>query len=374
MKILHINSYYSAGSFYKNLYDKQKESGLNIDVYVPVSTSVDTSSLKLGDYTTISVNHGKYDRLFFHLKHVKIYKDIIKKYIITDYTLIHAHSLFSNGYIALKLKKKYGIPYVVAVRSTDINTFMKYMIHLGKLGVQIIKEAAKVIFLSEPYRDMVIEKYIPDKLKKDIYIKTAIIPNGIDDFWLSNKYARTNGVKRNSINIIFAGQISRRKNASTTVKACEILLKKGYNVKFTVVGRVKDKTEYQVIKTRDFVNYVEYQPKEKLLDLYRKNDIFVMPSRTETFGLVYAEAMSQGLPVIYTKGQGFDGQFEEGEVGYSVPYNSPEEIADKIQGILSNYNKISQNCVMKVDKFNWSKISKDYNHIYKNCIRLNIIK
>ena len=38
--------------------------------------------------------------------------------------------------------------------------------------------------------------------------------------------------------------------------------------------------------------------------IYRENDIYVMPSIIETFGLVYAEAMSQGLPVIYTRGQG----------------------------------------------------------------------
>lgn len=366
MKILHINSYYSAGSFYKNLYDKQKENGLNIDVYVPVPTSVDTSSLKLGDYTTISVNHGKYDRLFFRLKHIKIYKDIIKKYIITDYTLIHAHSLFSNGYIALKLKKKYGIPYVVAVRNTDVNTFMRYMIHLRKLGVQIIKEAESVIFLSETYRNRVVEKYIPADLKKEVFNKTAIIPNGIDNFWLENKPCRIEGVKNNSINIIFAGQISKNKNVSTTIKACEILLKKGYNVKFAVVGRVKDQTEYQVIKTRDFVNYVEHQPKEKLIDLYRENDIFVMPSKNETFGLVYAEAMSQGLPVIYTKGQGFDGQFEEGEVGYHVDCFNAVEIANRIIDVIKNYKSLSENCVKLCDRFNWSFIAYKYENVYKD--------
>ena len=43
-----------------------------------------------------------------------------------------------------------------------------------------------------------------------------------------------------------------------------------------------------------------------------------MPSRYETFGLVYGEAMSQGLPIIYSKGQGVDGYFKEGTVGYGV--------------------------------------------------------
>ena len=56
-----------------------------------------------------------------------------------------------------------------------------------------------------------------------------------------------------------------------------------------------------------------------------------MPSYTESFGLVYAEAMSQKLPVIYSKGQGFDGQFEEGLVGYHV---SPYDVKDIANGIL----------------------------------------
>ena len=58
--------------------------------------------------------------------------------------------------------------------------------------------------------------------------------------------------------------------------------------------------------------------KEELIKLYRDSHIFTMPSITESFGLVYAEAMTQALPVVYTKGQGFDGQFPDGEVGYSV--------------------------------------------------------
>ena len=40
---------------------------------------------------------------------------------------------------------------------------------------------------------------------------------------------------------------------------------------------------------------------------------FCLPSHAETFGLVYVEAMSQGLPIIY-EGQGFDKQFQDGEV------------------------------------------------------------
>ena len=43
---------------------------------------------------------------------------------MNEYSLIHAHSLFSNGYIAMRIKQDYGIPYIVAVRNTDVNTFL----------------------------------------------------------------------------------------------------------------------------------------------------------------------------------------------------------------------------------------------------------
>lgn len=365
MKVLHINSYYNGSIFYKNLFDRQKENGIDIDVYVPASTVTDISSLNLGEYTKISLNHSKYDRLLFHVKHNKIYKDTIVKYKIKEYDIIHAHSLFSNGYIAYKLKKEFGIPYVVAVRNTDVNVFFKYMIHLRKLGVRILKEAEKVVFLSSPYRNFVMDTYVPTKLKKEIYDKIEIIPNGIDDFWFENKGSTKMLPKRENLRLVYAGVINKNKNIITTTKAIDILNKKGFNINFTVVGRIGDESIYKQFIDKPYISYISPKPKEALLNIYRTNDIFVMPSITETFGLVYAEAMSQGLPIIYSKGQGFDGQFEDGQVGSKVISNDPKDIAYAIENILENYEKISKSCIYLSEKFEWEKIASKYKNIYK---------
>lgn len=367
MKILHINSYFSCSEFYKNLYDKQKKDGLDIDVYVPVPVTMKDKHLKLGEYINIRKNHGKYDRLFFHIKHSKIYKDIKKVYAIGDYSIIHAHSLFSNGYIAYKLKKEYGVPYIVAVRNTDINIFFKHMIHLRKLGVEILKEAQKVILLSEPYKELVLDKYVPDSLKKEISDKMVIIPNGIDDFWLNNKGVPKSCQKQNALRLIYVGVIDKNKNILTTIKAIEILRRKGFDVKFTIVGRIADKQIYHRIAGLSYVHYLGMKPREELISIYRENDIFIMPSFTETFGIVYPEAMSQGLPVIYTRGQGFDGHFKEGEVGYSVDCRNEAEIAHKILEIADNYEEISGRCIKAVSKFNWSMLESRYRNIYEEC-------
>ena len=97
-----------------------------------------------------------------------------------------------------------------------------------------------------------------------------------------------------------------------------------------------------------------------------------MPSIHETFGLVYAEAMSQGLPVIYTKGQGFDEQFDEGIVGYHVDCYNAKEIAYRILDVLNHYNQLSKNCVKLCDKFHWNLITPEYINIYKECINMNM--
>ena len=117
-----------------------------------------------------------------------------------------------------------------------------------------------------------------------------------------------------------------------------------------------------------FVKYLGCLEKENLITVYRKADIFIMPSLTESFGLSYVEAMTQGLPVIYTRNQGFDGQFAEGMVGFHVNPKDIEDIYSKILMILLNYAEISNNCLVESDKYNWDVIADKYIDIYHNIL------
>lgn len=368
MKILHINSYYRGSHFYKNLYDRQMENGMDIDVFVPVPISRKIPDFDFGNYTSISKNHKEYDRLLYINKQNKIIRDIENRYDVSKYSIIHAHSLFTNGFSAMKLKQKYGIPYVLAVRNTDVNTFFKRMIHLRKLGVQILEYADRIIFLSTSYRDKVLEKYVPQKVREKISNKISIIPNGIDDFWFENRDNMRVSVNEKDLKLLYVGVVNRNKNITITIKAIELLHKEGIKAKLTVVGRVQDQSIYNKIKDLEYVEYVEPKPKEKLLQIYRQNHIFVMPSIYESFGLVYAEAMSQGLPVIYSKGQGFDGQFKDGEIGYSVNSRSSEDVAKRMLDIVNNYDAICKRTNICIMKFNWDLISSDVIKMYESIL------
>lgn len=365
MKILHINSYYYSSLFYKNLYNLQEKTGTKIDVFVPVSTTSNNKNFDYGNYTLISKNHSKYDRLCFFIKHFKILKDIKQKYNINNYDLIHAHSLFSNGYIAYKLFLKYKVPYVVAVRNTDVNVFFKKMFFLRKLGINILKNAKEIIFISDTYKKETFDKYIPKKYHEILTKKTHVVPNGIDNYWIDNHTKKSKTITDKNVNVVFAGRIDKNKNIIPVVKACNLLKKDGYNVKFTIVGKTLDYSELKKALEYGFVEYLDMQPKEKLLDIYNKSHIFAMASQKETFGLVYAEAITQGLPIIYTKNQGFDGQFDEGTVGYHVDCLNINDIYLKLKMIIKNYDELVNNCLKFYNKYNWENISDIYMKIYK---------
>ena len=238
------------------------------------------------------------------------------------------------------------------------------MIHLRTLGICILENADQIIFLSNSYKKRTINNYVPKNLKKKILEKSIVIPNGIDKYWLENKGQIKKNSNKKKVNLLYVGVINKNKNIIGIIETMKLLVHKGINAKLTIVGRVADKSIYNQIKALDNVDYIKPKSKEELLDIYRINDIFVMPSIHESFGLVYAEAMSQGLPVIYTRGQGFDEQFKDGEIGYSVSPTDFDEISIKIIEINNNLEKMSKKSIESVDKFNWVEINENYRYIY----------
>src|SRR5699024_6489413 len=131
--------------------------------YVPVYDGYKARNeieMPLLSHVNVSKCFNKYDKLLFHLKHYKIKEDFFNQYTIENYDILHAHSLFSNGYIAYAAYKKYKVPYIVAVRSTDINIFFNKMLHLRKMGLNILLNAYRIIFLSESHKEECLKRYI----------------------------------------------------------------------------------------------------------------------------------------------------------------------------------------------------------------------
>lgn len=367
MKVLHINCNYIYSALHGRLTERLESPEVHNLVFVPVTAAnaANATVAAPGENVTVSECFRKIDRYFFDRKQSKICRAARRSLDLTGVDCIHAHTVFTDGNCARTLARELGVPYIVAVRNTDVNAFFKKRALLRGRGIAILRGAERIIFLSESYRNTVFAQYVPVRFREELLAKSVVIPNGIDDFWLANRnWMGQQLPAQGPVRLIYAGRIDRNKNIPLIQQAMDLLRREGLATELTVVGRIQDRAEFERIRQDRYTTYHEPVDKEQLIHIYRENHIFVMPSHTETFGLVYAEAMSQGLPVIYTRGQGFDGQFADGTVGYATSDRDAAQLAGCIRQVLADYKELSENARQRVDKFDWGKIAEQYRQIY----------
>lgn len=356
MRVLQINSYFAGSTFYADLYQELERLGVREDIYVFTHRGNELRQT-FADNVLLQTPYVYLDRFVFPVKHGKVYRDITRELPLHEYEVSHAHSLFSNGYIAMRLKKEYGLPYIVTVRSSDINTFFRYALHLHSTGKEILEEASRLVFVSAPHRDQLLQKYVSPEEASRFLEKSMVIPNGVNTYWREHMATPRKEV-HDPVRLLFVGNINRNKNVLTTVKACELLHRQGIDVQYTVIGEVIDQKIVTELKKKDYISVLPFtDSKEDLRSSYRSHDIYVMPSKTETFGISYVEAMSQGLPIIYSAGQGFDGHFADGEVGFAVRHDRPDRIAANVLKILEDYPAFSARAIRGVQEFYWENIA-----------------
>ncbi|GEK91058.1 glycosyltransferase family 4 protein [Alkalibacterium kapii] len=369
LNVFHINSNYLTSRLHENLVEKLEAKGVKNTIYMPIKKETIDEFLYESNFDVKTpVTFKDKDKFIFTWKQHKIISKMEELYDFKNIDVIHAHTLFTDGNAALYLSKKYNIPYVVTVRGmTDIDGFFKKRINLRARGRRILREASHVVFLSEANKKTLLSEYIKND-RTSLEEKSKVIPNGIDDFWFENEYRPKKMASDTAVNLLYVGKLKKSKNAPSVIEAMRILKDKhAIEAQATFIGKIVDQDIYDELTAVEDVPVKVLPPagKDVLLDLYRKNDIFIMPSYTETFGLVYPEAMSQGLPVIYSIDQGFDGQFAYGQVGYPVDPYTPEDIADKLAEIIKNYETLSKNTIDKYKMFNWEIISDELMNTYK---------
>lgn len=367
--ILHIANDFPGSTVYKNLILELDNIGLKQIIYTPVKSNKyigrNEVPLKINGSTIIYSNIIKkfFHKVFYKFKVNKIRKDLESKVQIEKIKCIHAHTWFSDGGVAFELHKKYNIPYIIAIRNTDLNLFWR-LPYLKSYGLKILRNASKVILISETYKnrllaDETISRYIKDKFE--------VLPNGVDQFWLENSIEVRSVNNIESINILYVGNFNSGKNVENLIKAVISLNAKFDNIKLSLVGGGGDshnKIIKLISKNSSIIKYYgKLHDKDKLLAIYREHQIFAMPSIHETFGLVYIEALLQGIPILYTKNEGVDGMYDD-NIGESVDNSSTEEIVYKLSLLINNLDNYNYDIAKIKLNHNWNMIAKKYINIY----------
>ncbi len=365
MKILHICNDYRDNNLYEHLFTLLSQYAEQ-SVFVPYKYS-----LNFRNRNNYSVKHevcyNDIDRIFYKRKGAKVFQSLKKQVNIAEQNLIHAHTLFSNGYVAYLSNKEYKIDYVVTIRNVDVDIFLNYFPNMKIAALQIMTNAKKIIFISPILKHKLFSYFEGDEDREMIERKSTIITNGIDNFWFENKHMKK--TKNRELKLLQIGWICRNKNQINSIKAVELLNRNNIPCSLQIIGGVESKADrlyynklINYIERSNYKSKIEIQDKKEKINLikdFRQADIYLMPSYRETFGLVYIEAMSQGLPIIYSKNQAVDRLFDAAPVGVFVNPKRPSDIAEKIIYTRDNYNIFVNNIEYHLDDFKWEKITRN---------------
>lgn len=368
-KVLHVCSDFTRQRLYAQLVSHLADAGVLQEVYVPVRTKGDTEwqPPRMSE-VTFHIRHvlRRSHRLLFRAKVRRVYSDLSAQVRLREIGMTHAHFLYSDGAVALRLKKRLGIPYVVAVRNTDVNFFARYRPDLRWLRNEILREASRVVFVTPSYRPRLLRR-LNDALRAGVEAATSVVPNGIGSRWLRlpSPPSRAEG---GPLRLLYVGDFSRNKNLPGLL-AGAALVARDRPTRLTLVGGGGD-GEAAVLAALasgqfPFAEHVgRIDDPDALRKVYGAHDIFVMPSFTETFGVGYIEALSQGLPIIHSEGQGVDGYFDPGTVSESVDPGAPEDIAAKIHTLAGRLPEIRRECIEQAKRFEWTRVAAAYRDIY----------
>lgn len=373
MKVLHICNDYSYSKVYMNLYSSLDRLNVEQVIYHPLRSDLNINKNKFEFLVESSklvyskLRIKSFHRIFFRLKAKQIYKDLINQIDVTKFDVSYPTTLFSDGAIALRLFEKFKLPYIVAVRNTDVNLFLKFRPDLIPLAHRILQNAKKIIFISEGLKGKFYSHPKIKNLNSNYLEKTEVISNGIDDVWHDQRVKKLE-FKPKSLNFLFVGRFDRNKNIVNVIKALDYLKTKYPTINLNLIGGGGDRNNEVMNLVSKHANWIKYhgyiKDKSSLLNNYRLNDFFIMPSFYETFGLVYLEALSQGLPVLFTKNQGIDGLFTD-NVGIGVfpdYYSIINGIIQLIDKPRFNFEEIH------FEKYRWQNIADRYISIFKNLI------
>lgn len=374
MKVLHITNDYSGSTVYMNLIRELDNLGLSQIVYNPIKEKSRIGKNKIDLNVTDSeiiyshILNKTTDRIFYKKKIKKILKDIESKVDLTKVRFIHAHTWYSDGGVAYLLSKKYNIPYIVTIRNSDLNVFQKYLIHERLFGRKILENAKNVILIAASYKKRVLDLKSLEKIKSSLQKKLQIIPNGVDPFWLNNFLEKKSKNPIDIFNLLYIGKFNRGKNVLALQKAISEINKKEKRVHLHLIGgggNVHTEVLKQVNLNKEIMTYHgKIFDLSKLKEHFENADIFAMPSKHETFGLVYVEAMLQGLPILYTAKEGIDGLYQE-KIGEKVSKKANvSEIKQAILKLIDNYVEYEIPTQKLLENHNWKNIVLKYKDLY----------
>ena len=286
--------------------------------------------------------------------------------------IIHVHHPFLLGFWAVSIAKKLNIPTVFTYH-TRYEDYSHYVPLLpAKMARWIIKDRVN-IFCSMVHSIIVPTQSLKDELQKSgISTLIEVIPTALPmTFFSSNKEKTLN----ERINLLTVSRFTPEKNIYFLLELFKTLDPKKYF--FTLVGygpleELLRTYAHQVCGiSQENIRFIIKPEKKELHQIYQSSDLFLFASKTETQGLVLAEALAYALPLVALKAPGANDAIMHGFNGYLA--EDSDQMKKYIEDIVSDKEKylaFSANALSKAQAYlpdHWiQKIIKLYHRLINN--------
>jgi phosphatidylinositol alpha-mannosyltransferase len=303
--------------------------GHSVKIIAPSSKAVETlgveNFVRLGVPIPIPAN-GSLARVSFSFWLIPKVKTLLAN---ENFDVIHFHEPMASFLSLVVLKHSralnIGTFHSFWPKPTNRHKFLKPFLqpYFDRLHGKIV--------VSEPAGDF-IQKVFPSEY--------AIIPNPIDTSHFSKPSPPVEQFQDGKANILFVGRMEKRKGLSYLLKAYGRIKWDYPDTRLLLVGAQSlDKGSYRIIGERGLQDVVVCGavPYSELPRYYQAADIFCAPNiGRESFGMVLAEAMAAGVPVVATNNEGFASVVEDEISGILVPPANDEALEAAIRRALED--------------------------------------
>lgn len=253
--------------------------------------------------------------------------------------IIHAHVSFPAGYVAAILAKEFNIPYVI---TEHMSPFPFPSLMVGN------KPRAEIIHaFNNAHTSIAVSPSLAVRVASFGLPKPTVVPNVIDEqaFFI-------NHLAQAKTTFFTLCGIGDQKGIDHLIQAIALWKPNPNQFEFRIGGDGPMLAEYQALAKElcvdNLINWLGNVSREEAPKLFQQCDIYIMPSRHETFGVVYAEATACGKPIIATRCGG------------------PEFIVNKTNGVLVDVGDIEaisqamQNMVKNLSNYSDQAIRADF--------------
>lgn len=380
MKVLYISgmyptpSYPQKGIFCHEQVKALKQIKVDVDVIVPMTIYDKEYKKRKWIYESVEIQYIRYLKLPGVKGYEHIGKALYLSLIFSDidfrkYDVIHADAPLPAGDAALRLSRKYAIPFVIHGHGLDVFFDISYK---DMPNCKKIVECCKRVYNQADAVACVSQKVLNCIQKRiDIQKKGYVVYNGvdIDKFYPVIK-------KKKEKYILAVGNLIALKGHDDTIKAFAKLINSGVtDIRLKIAGRGPLEKELKKLTEKlgisKYVDFLGYVPYGEIAELMRNAILFCLPSWYEALGCVYLESMASGIPTIGCYDNGIDEIITDGVDGFLVHSKHYHEIYNILLLINQfDYFNISKNARKTIEnQYTWLDSAKKLNDIYKCIVR-----